>query len=340
MAFRTLGGEKNAYQEYKTDQDHERRQREKERKRRRRFVPDTSFDPMATMAGGFPQDPTFYGSSGGSGGPFSSGGINSYGLSGSSSGDHFTSGGKTPFGPSSGPSDGGFGPRGINSYGPSLNLSGRQLTSRRRNSIGSPGLSGMPASRQGRSLSRPVSPLMSKRFTSSGPFHGPYISGALNPHGPTCSLLSESHGNYYPNGSGTGSLVSRRSRHSGSPAPQYSVSEASSERRSPRYPQDQRLIEGPRSSASSSARQSRASSPRGSQRPRPASPSRALILYRQRGDDYASMAGSRSGIIINAAQRIPSYQSPLGDMTRSYLEGMVPNSEADSFRRCYRREGR
>jgi hypothetical protein len=248
MAFRTLGGEKGAYQGYKQNQERERRQREEEQERRqtRRSEPDIPFDRMATMAGGFPHGPTFYGSIGGTGGPLSSGGTRSKGPSGSGS---------------------------SNSHGP-------------------PG--------------------------------GPYT--------PEDNGSNRGSGHY---GSHSGSLSSRNRAHSGSPASPYSVSQASSRRRSSSYPQTQRPITDSRSLTSSSARQSNVSAPQNLQGLRIGSLHGVSIPHQQRGGDSASRTASRSDV-TNNAQRIPTYQSPLGDMTRSYLEGMVPNSEADSFKRRWR----
>lgn len=371
MAFRKLGGEKNAYQKYKRRQDYERRQREEERERRRQSsVPDISFDPLATMAGGFAQDPTLYGPSDSYIGPFSSGHINSYGASGSPSSGNFISEGRASFEPSSGQSrsrstssginfyqpgglsggsltsegpspymssgelfGGEFATEGLNSHVGSHNLPGGRFTSRHRNSMGRS---------SGRSFSRPVSPPMSGRFTSSRPPYSSYMSGAWNPDesaGSQPSESYESHERYYPYGSDTGSLASERSRSSVSPAQSYSVSEASSGRQSPIYPHFQRLIEGPQSSTSSPTRRSSASPPQNSQVSKVASLNQDLIPYGQRGDGSNSTIRNRRDT-FNAAQRTPTAQSPLGDMTRSYLEGMVPNSEADSFRRRHRHGGR
>ena len=393
MAFRKLGGEKNAYQKYKRHQDYERRQREEERERRRQSsVPDISFDPMATMAGGFAQDPTLYGPSDSYIAPFSSGHINSYGASGSPSSGNFISEGRGSFEPSSGQSrsrstsrginfyqpgglsggsltsegpspymssgelfGGEFATEGLNSHVGSHNLPGGRFTSRHRNSMGrssgesgisrafgtSSRLSGILTNRLGRSFSRPVSPPMSGRFTSSRPPYSSYMSGAWNPDESAGSQPSgsyESHGRYYPYGSDTGSLASERSRASVSPAQSYSVSEASSGRQSPIYPHVQRLIEGPQSSTSSPTRRSSAS-PRHSQVSKVVSLNQDLVPYGQRGDGSNSTIRNRRDT-SNAAQRTPTAQSPLGDMTRSYLEGMVPNSEADSFRRRHRHGGR
>jgi hypothetical protein len=166
------------------------------------------FDPMATMAGSFPQDLTFYGLPGGTGGPLSSGAIISEGPSSR---------------PSGGSSGGGLALGSINSYGPSSNPLCNKFSSRHRNSPGSSsGLSGMPASLAGRSPGRSVSPLISRSFNSHGLSGGPYKSGN--------SGSNTSSGHY---SSGTSSMSPRS--HSASPAQPYSVSEAPSWRGPPGY---------------------------------------------------------------------------------------------------------
>lgn len=235
-----------------------------------------------------------------------------------------------------------------------------------------PGHAGGPSMSRGRSPPRqPTDPYMSGG--RSPPRHpaGPYMSGGRSPpRQPAGSYMSG--GRYQPGYHGGpgmsaghtpyGSTASLASESSSS-VPQYSISEASSGKGSPAPAQAQRLIGWSQSPATGSPRQQKAPIPssnssthqrQGAQDSQKKPQSQALVPYSQRTAGPASRSRSGTGsshtsssastvrgpavrVPTTEPSRVPTVESPLGDMTRSYLEGMVPNSQADSFRRRHRR---
>jgi hypothetical protein len=297
MAFRKLGGDKNAYSDYKEHQSFERGLRQAERARRQGYSADddglgnlpqfhiSASDPSgSSFAGGSPVLP------GVSSRPYAT----PFGAQLSSGGIDF---GKIAAGFARRHKFGGpFSQRPVNSYG-------------QGGSCGAPSMSGGP--------------------NPYGQPGGPNMSGGLSPYGSRAGSLRSGSRNPYGG--------------SGSPPPQYSISSARSQAGSLRnggFPgQGQRLIGGPRSSGSRSNASSAASNAHSLRRQgsgmTQGSFNQSLVPYGQNRAGSGLRPRSRSDA-AHSGGRVPTAQAPLGDMTRSYLEGMVPNSEANSFRRRHR----